>query len=90
MSYWEANDLDVCTNQLLIDSFSVSCFTVSAQFLGPWVDWLKIGFWHERSALQSVAIRRSTGNDMSGPLFSFLGSVPASICDFVCVSPANF
>ena len=42
MSYWEANDLDVCTNQLLIDSFSVSCFTVSAQFLGPWVDWLKI------------------------------------------------
>ena len=27
-------------------------------------------FWHERSALQSVAVRRSTGNDVSGPLFS--------------------
>ena len=39
MSYWELN---VCTNQLLIDSFSVSCFTVSAQFLGRWVDQLKI------------------------------------------------
>ena len=26
--------------------------------------------WHERSALQSVAVRQSTGNDISGPLFS--------------------
>ena len=26
-------------------------------------------FWHERSALQSVAVRRSTGIDVSGPLF---------------------
>ena len=27
-------------------------------------------FWHVRSALQLVAIRRSTGNDVSGSLFS--------------------
>ena len=33
-------------------------------------------FWHERSALQSVAVRRSTGNDVSGPLFSPLFSIP--------------
>ena len=26
-------------------------------------------FWHERSALQSVAVRRSTGNDVSGHYF---------------------
>ena len=26
--------------------------------------------WHERPALQSVAVRQSTGNDDSGPLFS--------------------
>ena len=32
--------------------------------------------WHERSALQSVAVRRSTGNDVSGPLFSSLFSIP--------------
>ena len=25
--------------------------------------------WHERSALQSVAVRRSTGNDVSGHYF---------------------
>ena len=36
-------------------------------------------FWHERSALQSVAVRRSTGNDVSGPLFSPLFSIPFSI-----------
>ena len=36
--------------------------------------------WHERSALQSVGVRRSTGNDVSGPLFlplfSFFFSIP--------------
>ena len=26
-------------------------------------------FWHERSALQSVGVRRSTGNDVSGFVF---------------------
>ena len=30
---------------------------------------LRIRFWHERSALQSVAVRRSTGNDVSGHYF---------------------
>ena len=42
ISYWEANDMDICMNQLLTYSSSVSCFTVSAQFLGRWVDQLKI------------------------------------------------
>ena len=32
-------------------------------------------FWHERSALQSVGVRRSTGNDVSGQLFSPLFSI---------------
>ena len=34
--------------------------------------------WHELSALQLVAVRRSTGNDVSGPLFSplFSFSIP--------------
>ena len=32
-------------------------------------------FLEERTALQSVAIRRSTGNDVSGPLFSPLFSL---------------
>ena len=27
-------------------------------------------YWHERSALQSITVRRSTGNDNSGLLFS--------------------
>ena len=27
-------------------------------------------YWHERSALQLVTVRRLTGNDVSGPLFS--------------------
>ena len=31
-------------------------------------------YWHERSALQSVVVRRWTGNDVSGPLFSSLFS----------------
>ena len=31
--------------------------------------------WHERSGLQSFAVRRSTGNDVSGPLFSSLFSI---------------
>ena len=26
-------------------------------------------YWHERSTLQSVAVRGFTGNDLSGPLF---------------------
>ena len=34
--------MDICMNQLLTYSSSVSCFTVSAQFLGRWVDQLKI------------------------------------------------
>ena len=34
--------MDFCMNQLLTYSSSVSCFTVSAQFLGRWVDQLKI------------------------------------------------
>ena len=33
---------------------------------------LMVRYWLERSALQSVADRRSTGNDDSGPLFSSL------------------
>ena len=36
-------------------------------------------FWHKRSALQMVAVRRSTGNDISGPLFSPLFSIFHSI-----------
>ena len=39
---------------------------------------LFIFYWHERSALQSVAVRRSTGNDVSGPLFARAGGVPVS------------
>ena len=37
-------------------------------------------FWHEQSALQSVAVRRSTGNDVSGHYFCccFLFSPPPS------------
>ena len=27
------------------------------------------GYWHERSALQSLAVRRLSGNDDCGPLF---------------------
>ena len=27
------------------------------------------GYWHERSALQSLAVRRLSGNDDNGPLF---------------------
>ena len=34
------------------------------------VSWYADHFWHERTALQSVAVRRSTGNDVSGLLFS--------------------
>ena len=32
-------------------------------------------YWHELSALQSVTVRRSTGNNTSGPLFSPLFSI---------------
>ena len=31
-----------------------------------------ICYWHEQSALQSVTVKRSTGNNDSGPLFSSL------------------
>ena len=35
-----------------------------------WKSWISgVQNWHEQSALQSVTIRRSTGNDNSGPLF---------------------
>ena len=36
-----------------------------------------IYIWHEQRALQSVAVMGSTGNDVSGPLFSpFLSTIP--------------
>ena len=47
----------------------LKCFDFSYLFLPHWPP-EKDGNWHERSALQSVAVRRSTGNDDSGPLFS--------------------
>ena len=37
---------------------------------------IQVPYWHERSALQSVAVRRSTGNDVSGLLFSPLFIFP--------------
>ena len=33
-------------------------------------------YWHERSALQSVAVRRLTGNDVSGHYFHRYFSFP--------------
>ena len=48
-------------------SFQSRCHVFTDQFVRNRVN---LNNWHERSALQSVAVRRSTGNDVSGPLFS--------------------
>ena len=48
-------------------------------WLIPWWSHKVVLFLHERSALQSFVVRRSTGNDVSGPLFSPLFFSPFSI-----------
>ena len=46
-------------------------YEVRVHFLGGGLN------WHERSALQSVGVRRATGNYVSGTLFSTLfSSIP--------------